>query len=249
MNVKTMTKTVEKFVRKNGPSILIGMGVTASVSAVVMAVKATPKALDICKTLERETDGTPTRVEYVKATWKCYAPAVATEALAIACVLSAHSMNLSRNAALATAYTLSESARKEYREKVLEKIGEKKETEIRDEIAQDRVNKTPFEETTVIRTGRGDTWFLDGMSGRYFQSDLEYIRKKVNDLNFQLLNENWIMLNEFYDAIDLDHIKAGDKLCWDSQEGKIDIHYSSTIMPNGKPCIVLEYDVCILPFN
>lgn len=52
-------------------------------------------------------------------------------------------MHAKRTAALATAYKLSETALTEYKEKVVETIGEKKEQLVRDKIDKDHIDKDP----------------------------------------------------------------------------------------------------------
>ncbi len=69
------------------------------------------------------TDSEPKDI--IKTAWPCYIPA-AVGAISVFCLIGASSTNLRRNAALATAYTLSESTLKEYQEKVVETIGEKR---------------------------------------------------------------------------------------------------------------------------
>lgn len=65
-------------------------------------------------------------LEVVKAAWKPYIPAAITGSLSVACLVGASRVNFKRNAALATAYTLSEKVLKDYKDSVVETIGEKK---------------------------------------------------------------------------------------------------------------------------
>ena len=115
-------------ISKHSPEILVGVGIAGMLTTVVLAVKATPKALTLIeeKKEEQEVDEL-TPVETIKATWKCYIPAAVTCVASTACIIGASAVNAKRNAALATAYTLSETALKEYKAKVVETIGEKKE--------------------------------------------------------------------------------------------------------------------------
>jgi hypothetical protein len=94
----------------------------------------------------------------------------------------------------------------------------------------------------VIVTGKGDTLCYDTISGRYFKSDIEKIRKIVNDLNLRLRDENSISLNEFYYEFGLDSIKIGDDIGWNiSINGYIEPHFSSQLASDGTPCLVLDY--------
>jgi predicted metal-dependent phosphotriesterase family hydrolase len=157
------------------------------------------------------------------------------------CIIGASSVNTRRNAALATAYSLSESAFKEYREKVVENIGDKKEQTIKDAIAKEKIEKNPVQNTEVILTGKGETLCYDVVSGRYFKSDIDRLKKAENKLNRQMRDEMYISLNDFYYEIGLDNIKVGDNLGWNIDDGYIDLRFSSQLATDGTPCLVIDY--------
>lgn len=125
------------------------------------------------------------------------------------CLIGASSTNLRRNAALATAYTLSESTLKEYQEKVVETIGEKKEQSIRDSVSKDKMVKNPVREVILTESG-GNTICYDVLSGRYFKSDRDKITRVMNELNRQMRDEMYVTLNDFYYELGLDGTKMGD---------------------------------------
>ena len=237
-------KGVSASAKKHSPEILLAIGIGSGITAAVLAVKATPKALQmIDETKKEESKEELTPLETVKVAWKPYVPAVATGAFSIACLISANSVHSKRNAALATAYQLSTTAFNEYREKVVETIGEKKEKVVHDNIAKERIEKNPPSESTVIITGKGKTLCYDAHSCRYFESDMDRIRRAINELNYRMTAgmEMSISLNEFYDAIGLPMTPIGDELGWRVDEGLIDIHFSSQITEDDRPAIVLEY--------
>lgn len=245
-NVTRLLKIAKSKVSKHSPEILTGIGIAGMITTTVFAVKATPKALkkieERKEELNLENEGLKP-AEIVKTCWKCYAPAVATGAFSIACLVGANSVNARRNAALATAYKISETALSEYREKVVETIGEKKEQAVRDAVAKDKVEKNPVSKTEVIITEKGNTLCYDAHSDRYFKSDIDKIRRAVNNLNYRMTSgmEMYISLNEFYDEIGLSHTQIGDDLGWVVNDGLIDISFSSQIADNDTPCIVIEH--------
>lgn len=248
-------KSVKVALTKHSPEILTGLGIAGMVTTTVLAVKATPKALRLIEEAEREkyeetntrNDSTSreklTTVETVKAAWKPYIPAVITGTVSIGCLIGASSVNSRRNTALAAAYQLSEKALSEYKEKVIETIGEKKEKHIRDEIAKDRIEKNPVDKSTVIISDKGNTLCYDLHSDRYFRSDIDKIKRAVNELNYRMTcgMEMSISLNEFYDEIGLPHTKIGDDMGWNVTVGMIDVHYGSQLTPDEQPCIVIEH--------
>ena len=238
----------KKVIIKRSPEILTGIGIAGMISAGVLAVRATPKALELIH--ERKEELYPldedkklslTPLETVKTCWKCYIPAVSTCILSAACIIGASSVHTKRNAAIAAAYKLSEKALIEYKDAVIETIGEKKELEVRDKMAEKCIEKDPVSKTEVIITDKGTSLCYDSISGRYFKSDIETIKRAENAINKQLLSDMYVSLNDFYDEIGLDFTKVGRELGWSVDEGLIEIHFSSQLADDGTPCLVVEY--------
>ena len=243
-NVSNFIKGVQAFTTKHSPEILTGIGIAGMVTTTILAVRETPKALMLIRDAEYEKkEGSLTAAEKFKACWKCYIPAVVTGSVSIACLVGASSVNLRRNAALATAYKLSETALTEYREKVIETVGEKKERLVRENIDKDHLEKNPVTNNNVIVTGNGDTLCYDSLFGRYFNSDIDKIKRAINELNRELIMDNYVSLNDFYDCLDLDHIEIGDDLGWNVDDGLIDVDFGSQLASNGRPCITLNYTI------
>ena len=110
--INNFIKNTKCFLGKHSPEILTGIGIAGMVSSTVLAVKATPKALVLLEEARTNEDGTLgdklTIVETVKVAWKPYVPAIAVGIASISCIIGASRVNYKRNAALATAYALSE---------------------------------------------------------------------------------------------------------------------------------------------
>lgn len=267
-----MTKNLGGIITKNSPTILTGVAVAGLVTTTVLGVRATPKALALiddyvwnkyedevenpeemsfAEWLGVDTDGYSwrdranylSRIETVKLTWKTYIPTFAVGAITIACIISANHISLRRNAALASLYGLTEAAFKEYQTKVVETIGKNKELKIRDEVSADRIKKNPLGENEVIFTGKGEVMCYDSLSGRYFKSDIEQIRRTINGLNRDLLSDMFLTVNEFYYAIGLSGIKLGDQMGWDIDKGLLEVDFSAQLSEDGEPCLVLNYSI------
>ena len=244
-NMVRLFNSAQTFIVKHTPEILTGLGVASMITSTVLAVKATPKALALKQEAEKRKADKLTPVEVVKATWKCYIPSAVTGVAGAACIVGASSVHLRRNAALATAYKLSETALTEYKAKVVETIGEKKEKQVQEKVDKERVEKTPVSNTEVIITEKGNTLCLDTLSHRYFTSDIERIRRAENDLNYTMINDmsGYVSLNDLYYELGLEQIPVGDDLGWNIGRGKIKIDFSSQITDDGRPCVVLNYMV------
>lgn len=244
LRVSNFIKSVSRIVDEHSPEILTGLGIAGMIGTTIMAVRATPKALILIEERKIETDVDKlTPMELVKTTWKCYIPAVVTGVLSTTCLIGASSVNARRNAALATAYTISESALKDYQEKVVEVIGEKKEKAVQEAVIKEKLERNPVRNNEVIITEKGNTLCYDSISGRYFKSDIDAIKSAINDLNRDMLTEMFISLNDLYYALGLQSVAIGNQLGWKIEDGLIDIYFTSQLAEDGTPCLVLEYDV------
>lgn len=209
-NLASIAKSVRTAMKKHSPEILTGIGIAGMITTTIMAVRATPKALILIEDKKDELDTDKlTKMETIKAAWPCYIPSALVGTASVLCLVGASSTNMRRNAALATAYTLSETTLKEYQEKVVEAIGEKKEQGIREQVAKEKMVKNPIREVILTERG-GNTICYDVISGRYFKSDRDTISRVVNDLNRQMRDEMYISLNDFYYELGLDSTKLGD---------------------------------------
>lgn len=235
---------VQRTLVQHSPEILTGLGIAGSLSAIVLAVKATPKAMEAIDYIELSDDqDAPSTGQIVKATWKYYIPTALTFAASTACVIGGHSVSSKRAAALATAYQLSQQALTEYKDKVVETLGEKKEKKIRDSVIEDHINANPPASSEIIITGKDGVLCYDNWSGRYFKADLTELDKIENELNQQLINEMYVSLNEFYNRINLPNTNMGDSLGWNMDGGliRIDKHYIGA--EDGSPCVAIDFFV------
>ena len=248
LNVSKLCKDAKVMVSKRSPEILTGLGIAGMISTTVLAVRATPKALDLIaraedKKFDNGHGNKLTVSEKMKIAWKPYIPAAITGIASISCIIGASSVHAKRNAAIAAAYNLSQTALTEYKEKVVETIGEKKEQAIKDKIAKDKIKKDPVSKSEVIVTGKGNTLCYDAFNSRYFYSDIDQIKRAINELNRIMLNQMYVSLNDFYDELNLKHSGNGDELGWKLDDGFIEVDFSSQLSDDGRPCLVIEYMV------
>lgn len=235
-------KNTQKALKKHSPEILTGIGIAGMIATTVTAVKATPKALRMIDAKEIEEDRRLSTKEAIAVSWKCYVPAAITGIFSTACLIGASSVNVHRNAALATAYTISETALKEYKEKAVEVVGEKKEQAIRDAVAKEQLEKANIKERTFIPTGKGETPCFDPLTNACFKSDMETLRKAENTLNKQMRDDMVITVNEFLQEIGLEPCDAsiGENLGWEIDRGYIELDFSSQLV-DGVPYLVIGH--------
>lgn len=231
---------VGAYVNRNTPAILTGLSVAGTVSTVVLAVRATPAALTDIWNAESEDTEPLKWQEKVKLTWRHYVPATIVGLLSIGTAIASQSVNHRRQAVLMGAYALTETSFREYREKTRELIGEKPEMKIRDELAKEHLESVPMVNSEVIFTGTGDHLCFDSMSSRYFRSDIEKIRKAVNDINEECLNHMNASQNEFYEKIGLPPTKFGDDVGW-RFDHLLKLDTTARLMDDGTPALYLDY--------
>lgn len=246
MKIAAMFKNAEKFTVDNSPAILTAIGVTGTVTSMWLMYKSTTKATELLfEEDERKKikgEGPLTNQEILKLTWKLYLPPALAGTLTVGAIISANRIGSKRAAAMAAAYTLSEKAYSEYKDKVVERIGARKSQAAKDEIAQDRVNANPVGKNEIYITGGGDVLCYDLYTGRYFQSSMETIKKAINDVNIQIINTNYASLNDFYHALGLAMTKIGEEMGW-NLEKPLEVDFSTTMSDDQRPCIAIDYIV------
>ena len=252
MNKADVIKFVDstkKTLSKNAPGILIAGAIVSGGVAVYTAITATPKALQRIEKekAEKHVDKL-TPMETVKVAWPYYVPTALSFAFATGCAIGSQSIHAKRNAALAAAYKISETALVEYRDKVIETIGEKKEQTVRDKVAQEQINKNPVVPSEVASTGKGTSLCMNPFTNEYFECDIEVIRRAENRLNKKMLQSicGSTSLNEFFIEIGLKPIddSVGYTLGWNA-EYLIDLDIRPGIAEiNGmtKPCLVIGHN-------
>lgn len=246
--ISKSAKTLGRSIDRNSPTILTALAVVGVVSTVIMAVKATPKALEAIEQeetfrSEEQDDDRPLDIPgVIEATWRLYLPSTIMGVTTITCIVVANHISLRRNAALISLLSLAETAAREYHDKVVEQIGEKKAEKIDSEVVEDRMKRNPPEEKTVIITGSGDYMCYDVRSDRYFRSNVEVIRKAVNEFNRRLLNEMWLSINEFYWEIGLGPVELGDEFGWIAERGLMEPKFHTVTHPTTQePCLALDF--------
>ena len=239
---------IKPFVSKHEPEILMSMGIGGMIFSLAWGIKASLKAARaIDKYKETYGKDKLTAKETIKLTWKLYLPTVLSVAASVPCVIMSNKVSNKRYAAIATAYTISEAALQEYKDKTKEIIGEKKTKQIEESISDDRVTKTYSGGNQVILTGNGDSLFYEPLSGRYFKSNWNDILKAANELNSEAITNmsGQTTLNDWFQKIGLETTEIGETLGWNlmnNSSNLIDISISSHITKDNVPCGAIYYN-------
>lgn len=246
MKIKELAKLSEKFLIDNSPGILTGLGVAGTITTLLLGGRAAWRVGMDASTQYHEAivDGAPLpenlleKKYLVQTYWKEFIPATIALAATVTSIVMANQVSARRAAAITAAFKLSEQMSEEYREKIVKTLGARKEEEARAELAGERMTKAEGSGTIII-SGTGVLCF-DELSGRFFDSDMETIRKAVNDINHQVNNYYAASLSEFYEKIGLPKTVFSDDVGWNT-DSLLDVHFSS-VVHESRPALSITYN-------
>lgn len=239
MKFKHALKVAGDTLSRNSPAILSGLAVAGVVGTVILAVKATPEAVRRIETYLDEKNESPDPKAILQLTWKLYIPAAAVGSVTVACIIGANSISSRRQAALMSLYTLTDTAFSDYKEKAVELLGTKAEQKIADAAAEEPFKRKDGNTEVIIASG-GEVLCYDTFTGRYFKSDIETLRKAMNDINMQCINDMYASQNDFYGMIGLPYADSGNHFGWNTDH-PMELVFTSILSDEGKPCLCVGY--------
>jgi hypothetical protein len=246
MNLSMTASRAALKLRKHSPHILFGAGVVGMVGTVVLSSRATLRAQAVRHSHHQELkrademlvdrSNTFTEDAYkhkVVSIWtssgveyaKLYAPTVILGVASIACLTKSHQILTSRNSVLMAAYSGLDAAFKRYRSRVVEELGEEKDTQ----FAHGSVDKTitGYDEkgngkAKSIKTAPEDASTLYGRwfdeTNRHWDKDHGYnhtfLENQMKWANLELKRKGHMFLNEVYDLLGMERSKEGQMAGW-----------------------------------
>lgn len=256
------TPKLKFLLKDNSSTILTGVGVAGTLATAYLTGRATFKAAEIIARennalelavedatmdshdlaiLEKLGGNTKlTKFDQVKLVWPHYIPPAVVVVVTITSVVAANRISSKKIAALVVASGISDRALTEYKAKVIEKFGERKETDIRDEIAQEQVNRTPGNSREIVLAGTGEVLCFDTLTGRYFQSTVEEIKRAENRVNYELIHFNSASLSMFYEEVGLPATDYTDSVGW-NLNNKMEVIFTTTMSQDNRPCLAVSF--------
>lgn len=250
MNLSNLIDHAVSVIKANAPEILTALGVAGVATTSYLSAKAGYQhAVAAEKSLKfDEDDGVLEEAplkEKIKDNWRLYIPAAVSGVGTVACIIFASKGNAKRTAAAVTAYTVTEKAFTEYREKVAEqlKLTEAKHQKALDAIAQDHVNANPppTNSSQIIVLGRDEQLFFEQYTGRYFRSSVENINRAVNEVNRWINTNRVATLNDFYNEIGLPATDDSAHQGWTDEE-LMAVSYSAVMTDDERTCMAFRYN-------
>lgn len=244
MNPRALVKAAEQVIRQNSPAILAGLGATGTVVTGYLCARAGFKHGYRVAQDDEHGGATYTKKEWLNVFGKVYIPPIIAGTVSIGCIIGGVRIGNRRTAAITAAYSLSEKAFQEYRDKVTEKLGERKEQQVRDEIAQEKaVAGTPSRE--IVLMGAGDVLCYDLQTDRPFLGTMEGLKKAQNDVNFRVLKDGYAYLSDFYSMIGVylpKESQYGYNMGWNKENGAMELEFSTILVDETRPCLAFKYN-------
>lgn len=239
---------LQRFVKKNSSNILTVATAAGMITTTILAVKATPKALELIKAEEDTRKITKTTtlyannqpyttevveeapkltpLEIVKVAWKPYVPAIAMGTLTLTCLFGMNYLNRKTQASLISAYAVLEKSYRQYREKCIEMYNADTDIDIKQKIAKSNFYKN-------IEVEDGKELFFDYTSMQYFESTMDEVKEALDTINETLSDSGFVYLNDFYELLGIPLVDYGYNLGWFSDIGTLKLDYERTELDDG----------------
>lgn len=237
INLKVL-KQLNDLVTENSTTILTTLGITGGITTAYLSAKAGYNSAFVVINHEIEYGAIESKKEKAQLIWKKFIPPTILGVVSGGCIIASSKIGSRKTAALTAAYSLTEKAFSEYKDKVAETLGDAKEKKLRADLAQDKVRQNPASQVVI---GSGTILCCDLFTGRYFNSDMETLRKAQNDLNSYLMRHDRATLSHFYDLINIPHTSYSWDVGWTSEK-LMELRFSTVLSDDNKPCLAFEFN-------
>lgn len=282
--------------KKHSPEILTGIGIASGIASGIVACRSTLKVHEIKQKhdeiiddinqaryedenqalLEGESyseqdakkDKAIAHTAYIVDLIKLYSPAIGLGALSITCILGGHNIINKRNAALSAAYTIVQNRLDEYRQRVIEELGDDKDRQFLHGLKSENVSIVDIDENGKKKKHKENVLLMDPNTfskySRIFDEtnrnwtgepslNKAFLIGQQNYMNDLLKARGHVFLNDVYDALGFDHSPEGQIVGWiygGDGDNFIDFgifsvyNQNSNEFVNGyEPSIVLDFNV------
>lgn len=212
---------LERFLKKNASNILTFTSSLGFIGTIILAVKATPKALELIE----EAENVETKVisiggtEYestlkreltlktkIKVAWKPYIPSFFMGVSTLLCIFGSNYLNKQYQKNLISAYSVLNNSYLQFKENTRKLYGDNADKNISKELLKDvKIDNT---------INDNESLFFDCISMRYFNSTIENIKNAEKLFNEHLSKNGYATLNELYELIGIPVVKYGYDIGW-----------------------------------
>ena len=248
INIKSFARVALGYARENTPLIMTATAIGGVVTPATLASQAGARIERLHDFSDAPEQQPAKTIDYVKRTWKVWIPTVISGALTIGSVVMIHYTHQKRYAALMGLYALGNQAFQEYRESIDEVLDDKTKEEVKQRVVSKAVHRNEDDLDEALGDVREMTLCYDTFSGRFFQSDIESIRRAENEFNKGLISHNYGSLNELYSLMGIGGVGAGEDIGWNS-DNLLSIGYNSILTERGVPAMSIDFHDCLPTHN
>lgn len=214
MKIRSMISVASKFVKSHDRTILTGISIAGTVSAVIFAWRARPK----CEAVLKELEGADNLTK-AKRLAPILAPTIVATGVAIGADIAVFKAAGEQIGAITNAYTALQAGNDIRKIAEKEVVGEEKVEAINKVQAKKIVEKIPDEE--IERTGHGDVIFLEPNTGKVLQSCKDFLELGLSRCDTKIarcydscgvcVNEDYgISYNDIFSEWGIRRCKFGD---------------------------------------
>lgn len=236
MSLESFAKNAVAVVKDNSPSILAALAVGGIATSTYVAYNTGYYVGRDIGEWEYENGEPLSAKKKVETYWKQHIPVFLLAGTTIACVIAGTAINNRRNAILGGTLALSETAFREYRDKVEKVVSKQKREQVDQELAQDKMDKASYD--GIIVNGE-DILMMEMISGRVFVSTTAKVEKAEIEIGRRMLNEDYVSVNEWYDELGLARTELGDTMGW-NHENPLEVAFVA-VKSGEKPAMGITY--------
>ncbi len=238
--------SMKVWVKNHVPQLLLGSGIIGYGVTIALAVKATPKAMEMLNKKKDELGVDKLDVKTtVKTAYKPYIPTAIAAGISTGLVIASDRVHVNKEVAATVATQVAVNALDNYKKSVDKVVGTEKAAEIEQATAQRLVDGSsiPTDKADIPYAG-GNELCIDAFTGRIFLCSSDIIRRAECEMNNYIRNNDYGSLNDWYDILGLKGIEPlGSEYGWSYEKGGIEIEFKSCLLENDKPCLVMDYRV------
>jgi hypothetical protein len=248
MNMQGLVGVIRRTTKTNAPHILTAGACVGLIATAVLAAKnhvSAKKRLDEWEELNGVSDDPKERfMDHIHVVYREYIPCVLVGTATLGCIIVSNRVSTKRViAAQGIAIAASETLNL-YKEKVIEQIGIKKHQEILGKVAEKRLEENPPPGKDVVIAGSGHVLCCELYTGRYFNSDVETLKKAENRLNKKILSQDFQTLADFQYMIGLTPTSNSNNIGWTSSR-LMELEISAILTNDDRPCLAFDYNYTV----
>jgi hypothetical protein len=245
MNLKRVNTLIFNNAKKHSPLILTVAAGVGSIATSYFVARASFKASNLIREdeLANGTIINPKKrvLHRTGLVWKLYIPPALSTVFTVGSMVVATKLGSKKVLAAQVALGASQQKLAEYTEKVVEEFGPRKDTAIKDKIAEDKIKNNPAPSQDVMMTGPGHVLTCELYTGRYFVCDMETLRRAQNTVNDKLLRHDYASLSDFYHLVGLKGTTTSSDIGWSSDK-LMELTFTAVMADDGRPCIAFDYN-------